>query len=266
MGEPGRITTFRRQRLLDQLEQQGTVRVADLAATFRVSDITIRRDLDELAGQGRIERFHGGARLAGQSAQETNFEDKGRLHTWEKDAIGAAAAELVKDEDTVFLNAGSTTLSVLRHLRRRSVRVVTNNAAAPAEIGGSNVELILLGGEFRPRSCSLFGDLTMLALAEFHASVCILGTNGVSVRTGLTTSVYAEAAINRLMAQRCEGDVVVVADGSKVGATSSFACVPLPKVKVLITDGSADSAEVAAIRGAGVRVVVVEPPTEKAAP
>ncbi len=251
------ITLQRRQRLLEQLERQRSVRVMDLAAALGVSEITIRRDLDDLATEGRIERFHGGARLATTRAQETVFEDKDRLHTAEKDAIGAAAAQLVKDEDTALLNAGSTTLAVLRHLRHRRVRVVTNNAAAVPEIDDSKLELILLGGEFRARSRSLVGDLTMLALSEIHASICILGTNGVSARTGLTTSVPTEAAINRLMAKRCEGDVVVVADGSKVGVTSSFACVPLSQLRTLITDGTADAEEVAAIRAAGVRVIVV---------
>lgn len=262
MGGSGRITSQRRQRLLDQLERQGSVRVTELAAALRVSEITIRRDLDDLAAEGRLERFHGGARLAAArgASQETVFEDKGRLHAAEKEAIGAAAAGLVRDEDMVLINGGSTTLAVLRHLKHRDVRVITNNAAAVPEVGDAKLELMLLGGEYRARSRSLFGDLTLLALSEVHASICILGTNGVSARTGLTTSVYAEAAINRLMTQRCEGQVVVVADASKVGATSSFACVPITRVQVLITDSGANPEELAAIRNAGVRVITVEVP------
>ncbi len=256
MRGSGRITSQRRQRLLDQLEVRGSARVADLAISFHVSEITVRRDLDELSSAGLVERFHGGVRLVQRTGRERLFVEKDTLHAAEKAAIGAAAAARVKDEDTVVLNAGSTTLAVIRQLRRRNVRIVTNNAAAPAEFADSGAELIVLGGEFRPRSRSLFGDLAVLALSQIHASVAILGTNGVSARTGLTTSVYAETAINRLMVERADGNVIAVADGSKVGVTSNFACVPLAKVRTLITDRSANPEQLAAIRAAGVQVVV----------
>jgi DeoR/GlpR family transcriptional regulator of sugar metabolism len=256
MRGPGKITSQRRQRLLDQLEARGSVRVSDLAAAFKVSEITIRRDLDELFEDGLIERFHGGAQLAQTTLRESLFVEKGTLHAAEKEGIGAEAAALVKEEDTVLLNAGSTTLAVLRHLRRRNVRIVTNNAAAAAEFTDALGELIIVGGEFRAKSRSLIGDLALLTLSQIHASICILGTNGVSARAGLTTSVYAETAINRLMVERSDGNVVVVADGSKIGVTSNFACVPLAQVRTLITDPSANPERLAAIRAMGVQVIV----------
>jgi DeoR family fructose operon transcriptional repressor len=258
MHGSGRITSQRRQRLLDQLEARGSIRVSELAETLRVSEITIRRDLDELSEAGLVERFHGGAQLAQRAGRESLFVEKDTLHSPEKDAIGAEAAALVKDGDTVLLNAGSTTLAVLRHLRRRSVRIITNNGAAPGELGAPDTiaELMILGGEYRAKSRSLFGDLAILGLSQVHASMCILGTNGVSVRTGLTSSVYGETAINRLMVERSGGDVIVVADGSKIGVTASFACVPLSQVKTLITDASANPEQLAAIEASGVRVIV----------
>lgn len=256
MRGSGKITSQRRQRLLDELEAKGSLRVADLAAAFRVSEITIRRDLDQLSEGGLVERFHGGAHLVQAGGLESLFVEKDAQHSPEKDAIGAEAAALVKDEDTVLLNAGSTTLAVIRHLRGRNVRIVTNNAAAPAELTEVGPELILLGGELRKKSRSLIGDLALMALSQIHAAVCVLGTNGVSARTGLTTSVYAETAINRLMVERSDGNLVVVADGSKIGVTSNFSCVPLAQVKTLITDPSANPEQLAAIQGAGVRVIV----------
>lgn len=252
----GRITSQRRQRLLNLLEK-GPLRVADLAGAFDVSEITVRRDLDELVEEGLVERFHGGARLVGAPVPETSFAEKPLLHTHEKESIGGFVAELIRDDDTVFLNAGSTTLSVLRHLHGHKVRVVTNNAAAPAEMkGDSELELILVGGLYRPKSSSLYGDLAVMTLSQIHASCCVLGTNGVSARTGLTSSVYGETVINRLMVERCQGKVIVVADGSKIGVTSSFACVPLDKISMLVTDSSADPDELEAIRARGVEVMV----------
>jgi DeoR/GlpR family transcriptional regulator of sugar metabolism len=256
MRGAGRLTSSRRQKLLNSLEGRESVRVSDLAEMFQVSEITIRRDLDELVELGLIERFHGGARLTDRARSETLFEEKPRLHAAEKDSIGAAAAKLVKDGDTVILNGGSTTLSVLRHIRGRDIRIVTNNVAAAGETADSGAELIILGGEYRAKSRSLIGELTSLTLQQIHGGVCILGTNGVSVQAGLTTSVYGEAAINRLMASRCKDNVIVVADGSKVGVVSNFASLPLSQVKVLITDQTADPSELAAIRAAGVETVI----------
>ncbi|HET7839406.1 MAG TPA: DeoR/GlpR family DNA-binding transcription regulator [Rectinemataceae bacterium] len=258
MRGSGRIIAQRRQKLIQLLEREGGSKVLELRERLGVSEITIRRDLEELADEGLVERYHGGARLKDRPVMELLYEDKSLLHAATKNAIGAAAAALVSERSTILLNAGSTALAVLHHLRDRSLRVVTNNAAAPAEIGGSNVELILLGGEYRAKSRSLFGDFAALTLSQVHASMCILGVNGVSAKTGLTFSVYTEAAINRLMAERCNGEVVVVADGTKVGTTSNFACVPISRVHVLVTDASADPQELAAIEASGVRVIVVQ--------
>jgi len=267
MRGPGKITSLRRQRLLDQFEGRGSVRVSELAAGLQVSELTIRRDLDELAEQGLVERFHGGAQLAHAARRESLFVDKALLYAAEKEAIGAEAAALAKADDTVLLNAGSTTLAVMRRLRRRPVRIVTNNAAAAADFTDAIGEIIVLGGALRARSRSFVGDLALLTLSQIHGSLCILGTNGVSAQNGLTTSVYAETAINRMMVERSGGNVVAVADGSKIGVTSNFACVPIVQVRTLITGPSADPQHLDAIRAAGVEVIVASgdvPATEAA--
>lgn len=253
------IISQRRLKILDQVEAQGVVRVAELAEKFHTSELTIRRDLDGLAGEGLVERFHGGARALERQGQETRFVEKDQVQTREKDAIAAMAETLVKDHDTVLLNAGSTTLAVLRHLKHRNIRIITNNAAAPLAIGDSQVELILAGGLYRDKSSSLCGDLALLTLSQIHANLCFLGTNGISARTGLTTTVHAETAVNRMMADRCEGPVIVVADGSKIGVVSSFSCLPINRVHTLITDRSGDPDQVEAIKAAGIRVIFCEP-------
>lgn len=256
MRGAGRLTTSRRQKLLNSLEGRESLRVSDLAELLQVSEITIRRDLDELVELGLIERFHGGARLTDRARAETRFEEKPRQHAAEKDTIGVAAARLVGEGETVILNGGSTTLSVLRHIQGRDVRIVTNNVAAAESVGDKEIELIILGGEYRAKSRSLVGELTSMTLQQIHGGICILGTNGISAQAGLTTSVYGEAAINRMMASRSKDNVIVVADGSKIGVVSNFASLPLSQVKVLITDTSAPENELAAIRAAGVQTIV----------
>jgi DeoR/GlpR family transcriptional regulator of sugar metabolism len=239
---------------MDQLAAKEFVRVADLAAAFRVAEITVRRDLDELAEQGLVERFHGGARLSAQRPPPAS--EPRPDHDAEKRLIGAAAARFVRPGDTVLLSGGTTTLAVFREISGMDVRIITNNAMIIGELDDATVaELFVLGGEYNRRTRALNGDLTNLTLNQIHGTVCFLGTNAISQATGLTSSIYAAASINRLMAAQCKGNVVVVADSSKIGRTSHFVSLPLAQVHALVTDDRADPTELAAYRSVGIEVV-----------
>jgi DeoR/GlpR family transcriptional regulator of sugar metabolism len=258
MSSFGRMTVARRQKLLEQLRANEFVRVPELAALLRVSEITVRRDLDELAEQGLIERFHGGARLLAQPQRAAGAPPTAATDH-KKAIIAAAAAKFVRPGDTVLLSGGTTTLAVFRAIAHMEVRIVTNNAMIIGELdGGANAELFVLGGEYNRKTRALNGDLTNLTLNEIHGDICFLGTNAISQKNGLTSSIYAAATVNRLMANQCKDNVVVVADASKIGATANFVSLPLARVRTLITDSHADPGELAAYRAAGMEVLVCE--------
>ncbi|QQO07741.1 DeoR/GlpR family DNA-binding transcription regulator [Breznakiella homolactica] len=257
MKNLGKIIRQRHKKILDYLNTVDSATVSDLSAELGVSEITIRRDLNVFFENGTIERFHGGARLIKKNLEESGFEEKGTLHSKEKDAIGQQASLLVSDGETIFVNAGSTTLSLLKHLSNRKIRIITNNAAAPGIITAeTTMELILVGGEYRHTSRSLFGGIALAAISQIHASRCFLGTNGISARYGITTSVHPEAAINRLMVDQCMGTVIVIADGSKIGVVSNFSSLPISAIHILVTDESADPTALQAISDAGVEVII----------
>jgi DeoR/GlpR family transcriptional regulator of sugar metabolism len=254
----GRTTMARRARLLDALQRADLVRVPELAGALSVSEITIRRDLDDLATQGLVERFHGGARLLTRAAQPIGLESR-RDSESQKKRIAARAAEFVRPGDTVMLSGGTTTLAVFRELASMDVRIVTNNAMIIGEMSErSRAELFVLGGEYNRATRALNGDLTNLTLNEIHGTICFLGTNAMSQKTGLTSSIYAAAVVNRLMAKQCENRVVVVADASKIGLTAQFLSLPLANVQRLVTGGDADPAEIAAYRAAGIQVTLCD--------
>lgn len=256
MGMSGRITTARRRRLLDQMEHQEFARVADLAEACRVSEITIRRDLDELAAQGLIERFHGGGRLIARRAVAASGA-AGGAHEREKRAIAAAAARFVKPGDTVMISGGTTTLALFREIAGMEIQVITNNTLLIGAVDDKTVATVfLLGGEYNRTTRAVNGDMTNLALGQIHGSICFLGTNSVSQHTGLTSTIYAAAAVNQLMANQCKGNVVVMADSSKIGKTAHFASLKLSEVRVLATDDAADPAEIAAYRAVGVETLI----------
>ncbi len=254
----GRTTMARRAQLLDALQKADVVRVPELAGALAVSEITIRRDLDDLAAQGVVERFHGGARLLARAAQAAGAQPR-RDFDSRKARIAARAAAFVRPGDTVMLSGGTTTLAVFRAIASMDVRIVTNNAMIIGEMNErSRAELFVLGGEYDRRTRALNGDLTNLTLNEIHGAIAVLGANAMSQRTGLTSSVYAAAIVNRLMAKQCENRVVVVADASKIGATAQFVSLPLSNVQRLVTDADADPAEIAAYRAAGIEVALCD--------
>jgi DeoR/GlpR family transcriptional regulator of sugar metabolism len=179
----GRSAMARRSKLLDALQGAEVVRVPELAAALNVSEITIRRDLDELAAQGVAERFHGGARLLAYPDSVPLAGSPGAQDV--KTRIAAAAARFVKPGDTVMLSGGTTTLAVFREIARMEIRIVTNNAMIMAEVNEHTVaELFVLGGEYNRPTRALNGDLTNMTLNEIHGNVCFLGTNAMSLKTG----------------------------------------------------------------------------------
>lgn len=254
----GRTTMARRARILDALQKADLVRVPDLASMLDVAEVTVRRDLDDLAAQGVVERFHGGARLLNRTEQAAPSRTRDGLDSRKK-RIAECAATFVRPGDTVMLSGGTTTLAVFREIASMDVRIVTNNAMIVGEISDQmRAELFVLGGEYNRHTRALNGDLTNLTLNEINGTICFLGTNAVSQKAGVTSTIYAAAFVNRLMAKQCENRVVVVADASKIGVTAQFLSMPMTSVQRLITDADADPAEIAAYRAAGLQVTLCD--------
>ena len=252
------ISRNRQHQILQYLQKSGKVFVNDLSRDFAVSPITIRRDLDVLGGEGLLDRIHGGAMVKRGRPNELLFSEKDHANIHEKGAIGRAAARMLQNGDTVLLNGGSTTLQVIKHLTGKNVRVITNNAAAIGIDRDPLVELIVVGGEHRGTSHSLVGELAMLSLSQVYGTCAMLGTNGIDAQFGLTSSVYQETGINRVMIERSKGPVVVLADHSKIGIVSNFKTTSIERINTLITDSHADPRVVHGLEQTGLHVVIAQ--------
>ena len=247
----------RHRRIQEFLQEHRAARVSTLADVLGVSEVTIRRDFEELERRGLLERTHGGAIVAQRMAREPLYVEAASHHPVEKQRIGAAAARLATEGETVFLNGGTTTLEVVRHLGPH-VRVVTNHVGAAMELGDRDIELILVGGEYRFASNSCVGDLATRTLRGIFATRSFIGVEGLSLRSGLTTPALAEAELARVMIEQTHGQVVVVADSSKVGTVADFSIAPIEAVTILVTDPGLDDEFRKALTGLGVRVVVAD--------
>ncbi|RKX83354.1 MAG: DeoR/GlpR transcriptional regulator [Spirochaetes bacterium] len=232
------IPAARQSKIMELIKQNGLVTVEALSKSLEVSVITIRRDLSLLEEKGVLERTHGGAILTQKVEREFNYSEKDRINPQQKESIGRAAAALIEDGDTVFINSGSTTYQVIRFLEdRKDVRVITNNVAAVADFGGrSGVEMILTGGLYRYQSNCLIGDFAINTVNQIITSKIIMGVDGLCFDKGLTSPVYQEAGITRSMMDRTQGPVICVADASKLGKVTNFVIAPLAKVDIIVTD------------------------------
>ena len=251
----------RQMQLLHYLKEKGFADVTQLSELLRVSPITVRRDLDELAGRGLVTRYFGGAKLA-ESAQEDDepaYLETTTQHLAQKRAIARRAAEMLENGDTVFINSSSTALLIYPYIQDRSVLVVTNNGRSLLSQRAAGVELVLTGGEVYGDKQSLVGQFALDALSRITATKCILGVSGISVQGGITSRVIQETAINQMMLRRCSGPKIVVADYTKIGLEHNFFSGRLGDITHLITDTGADPQKLDSIRCAGITVDAVEP-------
>jgi DeoR family transcriptional regulator of aga operon len=260
-GRPPRLLVEeRRRRILERLEQQERVTVADLVRLFEVSAVTIRGDLDTLAEAGAVVRSHGGALRRKDAPEDVPITVKETLHHAEKVRIGRAAAQMIKDGETIMLDSGTTTAEVARQIRLlnlRSLNVITNALNIAMELASlPHVRLIMIGGVLRQMSYSLAGPPAEQTLRSLHADRLFLGVDGLDPEVGLMTPDVVEAQLNAVMIQ-VSREVVVVADASKFQRRSLSVIAKLDVVHKVITDSRANAEVLSVLRARNLEVIVV---------
>jgi DeoR family transcriptional regulator, fructose operon transcriptional repressor len=248
----------RRARIVAALRAHPAVRVTALSEDLGVSEITIRRDLMLLAHEGVLARTHGGAVRRRSIASEVGYDEAGVTHAAEKDRIGQAAAAMIEPRDTVFMGSGTTVAHMLRHVDPDlEARVVTPNLAAASEARGLRLELLFLGGLYRPQLEAVEGPWPLEMIQGFNADKAFLGADCLDARAGLTTNSIAAAGIELAMVRRTRGEVVVLADSTKFDLVGPVVICPLDQIDVVVVDDGIDAEVCERIRRAGPRCEVV---------
>lgn len=231
--------------------------VKNLAARYDTSQVTIRKDLEVLHSQGLVYRTHGGALPIPTGAlRDPSLREKEKLHRREKQLIGAAAARLVQEGESIILDSGTTTTAMARALREfRNLTVITNAVNIAAELAGTAIEVILTGGILREKSFSLVGPLAEETLRRLRADLVFLGVDGFDVHFGLTTPNLLEASVNRVMVEIAKR-VVVVCDSSKFGRRSLSLIAPISSVHQTVTDSRISKADLKTLGDAGIEVTL----------
>jgi len=252
------IPAERRARIVELLEERRAVRVSVLSETLGVSEMTIRRDLEQLEQAGLLSRMHGGAILKRRMVEEPLYATNVRAHSEEKRRIAKAAAQTIMPGETVFLSSGTTAAQVLSHVDPQlKARIVTHNVGALSTAQRSALDVVLLGGSYRARSNTLEGPLATEAVSAFHASRFILGADGVSLEEGVTTPSIGLAGVERAMIRQTRGEVTVLADASKFGVIGDVAICTLDKVDTVIVDDAVDQEVRDEMERLGLKQIVV---------
>jgi DeoR/GlpR family transcriptional regulator of sugar metabolism len=249
----------RQTRILKTIRKHGQAAVAELCRSCGVSEVTIRRDLREMAEQGLLRRAHGGALLSMADVPEPPvIQRMAAGHSW-KEAIGQAAAALVADGESVFIGSGSTTAYVARHLTdHQNVTVVTNALNVASELAAARgVTVVVTGGMLRPSELSLIGHITEQALHEVRVDKVIIGMRAISPEAGLTNDYLPEVMTDRTILGMAP-NLILVADHTKLGQVASAYVAPLEQVTTLVTDSGIVPQTLASLRRLGIQVVVAE--------
>jgi DeoR/GlpR family transcriptional regulator of sugar metabolism len=226
----------RRQAVLRRLTTRGEVGFADLAEEFGVSEMTIRRDLETLEADGLARRVRGGAISVVSSSYEPPFAVRATTASEAKTAIGATAAGLVNDGDTVIVDVGTTTMELARALHgRRGLTVVTASLPVAAELGADpDIRVVVTGGQVRPGELSLTGGMAEDAFTTMNCDLAFIGVAGICVAPGLTEYNPDDARVKRA-AIAAARRTIVVADSSKLGRVAFSTVAPLSAIDVLVT-------------------------------
>lgn len=240
----------------------GAVSLRELARVVQTSEVTVRRDVRALEAEGLLDRRHGGAVLPGGFTRESGFPQKSHLATAEKTAIADLAAGLVEEGEAIVVGAGTTTQELARRLARvPGLTVVTNSLLVAQALAHANrVEVVMTGGTLRGSNYALVGSGAEQSLQGLRVSRAFLSGSGLTAERGLSTSNMLSASVDRALVQAA-GEVVVLADHTKLGSDTMFQTVPTDLITRLVTDEPAAhddraAAELQALADQGVQIAV----------
>jgi len=245
------IPAQRRQDILRAV-RAGSTHVSELAESFCVSEMTVRRDLRALAREGKLERVHGGA----LNSTERPFAEVAVERFDAKNRIGAAAAQLVEDGQTVMIDIGTTTLQAAHHLHGRDITVVTTSLAVYEElVDDPAIELLLPGGVVRRIYRSLVGVLAEDSLRQLKADILFLGTSGVDDELAVWDTTMVEVPIKRAMIDAADR-VVLLADAEKFSMNGIVRVCEAGAIDRVVTDAALPASARATIEDMEIEVTI----------
>jgi DeoR/GlpR family transcriptional regulator of sugar metabolism len=249
------VAEERRNRVLELVRVRGFASLPELAGELKVSESTVRRDLDYLEDSGVARRTHGGVFYTGPTPKLPHFDLRQSVEWDKKREIAAAATGLIEDGDTILLDGGSTTYELARLLVGRPLQVVTNSLPVAMLFSSSDtVDLVLVGGYVHRRTGVSLGPYANEMLADLNVRRAVISVAGINERGCYNSNLLLVETERAMMASADE--VVVVADSTKFGRTCLSQLCELSDLDLLVTDHEIDGAWQQTLAAAGVQVLI----------
>lgn len=231
------LTEQRYEMILGLLEEKQSITVSEIKELLQISESTARRDITALHNAGKLIKVFGGAVAVENhfNPQESTVEQKSNINREQKMLVAKYAASLIKPEDFVYIDAGTTTGYMLDYITEKSAAYVTNAVLHARRLAADGFRVFLIGGELKGTTEAVVGNEAMRTLQMYHFVKGFFGTNGVAMKTGLTTPDVNEALIKRAAIAQCEKSYVL-ADSFKFGSVSSVTFAPFHSVKILTNE------------------------------
>ncbi|QHT70655.1 DeoR/GlpR transcriptional regulator [Rhodocytophaga rosea] len=227
----------RRDKILELLKEDGSAKVVDLAKLFKVTEVTIRQDLEKLENDGLVLREHGGAFLKNVEDQVRTFSLAHQDNMGKKELIAKKCLEFIESGDTIILDSGSTTTEIAKKLRgMKNLTVITNAVNIALLLGAQpGIDVIVTGGEFKPPTLSLTGQKAADFFKGLNVQKLFLATAGISLKSGLTYPSISDLVVKKAMIDAAD-TTYLVADSTKIGKSAFASLGALSLIDYIITD------------------------------
>lgn len=229
------ITAERHHIILDMLTRNGVVDLQNLVQRTKSSESTIRRDLALLEEQGLLKRIHGGATLPYSKIDEPNMQDKSSKNLHDKQLIAEAAANMIREGDCIYLDAGTTVSEMIPFLTNKNIVIVTNGVMHVDALTAANITTYLIGGRIKANTKAIVGSVAQENLKQYRFDKCFLGMNGVDIKFGFTTPDPEEAVLKKIAMELAE-ETFVLADKSKFTETFFAKVAEIEKAGIITTN------------------------------
>jgi DeoR/GlpR family transcriptional regulator of sugar metabolism len=231
----------RREKIIELITEDGSAKVINLAKIFKVTEVTIRQDLEKLEMEGLLIREHGGAYLKNIVDRVKEFSLIHQENMDKKEIIAKKCLEYIENGDTIILDSGSTTTEIAKKLKgKRNLNVITNALNIAMILGGEpGIELNVTGGEFKPPTLSLTGQKAADYFHGINVQKLFLATAGISLKTGLTYPGISDLVVKKAMIDAAD-ITYLVADSSKIGKSAFASLGALSLIDYIITDPGID--------------------------
>ena len=247
----------RREKILDLLKEDGFAKVINLARLFKVTEVTIRQDLEKLESEGLIIKEHGGASIKNVEDQVRSFSLHRQENLEQKSAIAQKCLEFIENGDTIILDSGSTTTEIAKKIKGfKQLTVITNALNIALLLGADpNIEVIMTGGEFKPPTLSLTGQKAADFFKGLNVQKLFLATAGISLKSGLTYPSISDLVVKKAMIDAAE-ITYLVADSTKMGKNALASLGALSLIDYIITDDKIEEKHKQVFRDNEIEVII----------